>query len=152
MYGQAVEEGRLYVVDHHDWVMPYLKRINELPGEEEKAEVSQRKVYAARTLLFLNREDSTLKPLAIELSSPHPEKEQLGAVSTVYTPPDSRDDDDDGITAGRFSVWELAKAHAAANDTVENNFVTHWYVHGSIDSYTTLAQTRSTRSMCVHVL
>ncbi|XP_002448678.1 linoleate 9S-lipoxygenase [Sorghum bicolor] len=131
---QAVEEGRLYVVDHHDWVMPYLKRINELPGEEEKAEVSQRKVYAARTLLFLNREDSTLKPLAIELSSPHPEKEQLGAVSTVYTPPDSRDDDDDGITAGRFSVWELAKAHAAANDTVENNFVTHWLnTHASME-------------------
>jgi len=120
---QAVEERRLYVVDHHDWVMPYLKCINELPGDEEKAEVSQRKVYAARTLLFLNRDDSTLKPLAIELSSPHPEKEQLGAVSTVYTPPDSGDIT---VTAGRFSAWELAKAHAAANDTVENNFVTHW--------------------------
>ncbi|KAF8723242.1 hypothetical protein HU200_021757 [Digitaria exilis] len=56
---QAVEEVRLFVVDHHDWVMPYLKRINELPGEEEKGEISQRKAYAARTLLFLN-DDSTL--------------------------------------------------------------------------------------------
>ncbi|CAL5024978.1 unnamed protein product [Urochloa decumbens] len=118
---QAMDEGRLYVVDHHDWVMPYLKRINELPGEEEKAEISQRKVYAARTLLFLNHDDSTLKPLAIELSSPHPENEKLGAVSAVYTPPDTED-----ITAGSFSAWEVAKAHAAANDTVENNFVTHW--------------------------
>lgn len=128
---QAVQEGRLYVVDHHDWVMPYLKRINELPASEEKAEVSQRKVYAARTLLFLDGEDSMLRPLAIELSSPHPEKEQLGAVSTVYTPPDSGDD---GITAGRFSTWELAKVYAAANDAAENNFVTHWLnTHASME-------------------
>lgn len=151
---QAVEEGRLYAVDHHDWVMPYLKRINELPGEEEKAEVSQRKVYAARTLLFLNRDDSTLKPLAIELSSPHPAKEQLGSVSTVYTPPDSVDDDD-GIAAGRFSAWELAKAHAAANDTVENNFVTHWYVRTLVrsgnQSSTRCWYKQETRSMCVSI-
>lgn len=117
---QAVEKGRLYAVDHHDWMMPYVKRINELPGEEEKGEISQRKVYAARTLLFLN-DDSTLKPLAIELSSPHPENEQLGAVSTVYTPPDT-----EGITADRFTTWELAKVHAAANDTCANNFISHW--------------------------
>jgi len=52
-----------------------------------------------------------------------PGEGQLGAVSTVYTPPDSGDIT---VTVGRFSAWELAKAHAAANDTVENNFVTHW--------------------------
>ncbi|CAL5070506.1 unnamed protein product [Urochloa decumbens] len=128
---QAVEEGRLYVVDHHDLVMPYLKRINELPGEEEKAEISQRKVYAARTLLFLNQDDSTLKPLAIELSSPHPENEQLGAVSAVYTPPDAED-----IKAGTFSAWEVAKAHATANDTFENNFVGHWLnTHASMEPF-----------------
>ncbi|CAN6275762.1 unnamed protein product [Urochloa humidicola] len=128
---QAVEEGRLYVVDHHDLVMPYLKRINELPGEEEKAEISPRKVYAARTLLFLNHDDSTLKPLAIELSSPHPENEQLGAVSTVYTPPDAED-----IKAGRFSAWEVAKAHATANDTFENNFIGHWLnTHASMEPF-----------------
>ncbi|CAO2044062.1 unnamed protein product [Urochloa humidicola] len=128
---QAVDEGRLYVVDHHDFVMPYLKRINELPGEEEKAEISPRKVYAARTLLFLNHDDSTLKPLAIELSSPHPENEQLGAVSTVYTPPDTED-----IKAGTFSAWELAKAHATANDTFQNNFIGHWLnTHASMEPF-----------------
>lgn len=117
---QAIEAGRLYAVDHHDWVMPYLKRINELPGAEEKGEVSKRKSYATRTLLFL-QDDSTLKPLAIELSSPHPEDERLGATSTVYTPPDELKSGDDTFTA-----WELAKAHAASNDACKNNYVIHW--------------------------
>ncbi|KAL6643293.1 hypothetical protein ACP70R_021474 [Stipagrostis hirtigluma subsp. patula] len=127
---QAVEEGRLFVVDHHDWIMPYLRRINELPDEEEKGEISPRKAYAARTLLFLN-DDSTLRPLAIELSSPHPEDDKLGAVSTVYVPPDNRD------IAGnenRFTTWDLAKAHAAVNDTCKNNFVYHWLrAHASME-------------------
>ncbi|XP_040256640.2 linoleate 9S-lipoxygenase-like [Aegilops tauschii subsp. strangulata] len=116
---QAIQEGKLYFVDHHDWVMPYLKRINELPGAEEMGEISQRKVYAARTLLLL-QDDSTLKPLAIELSSPDPEDERHGAISTVYTPPVDRAGDD------TFTAWELAKAHAAANDACKNNFVHHW--------------------------
>nr|CAB3499819.1 unnamed protein product [Digitaria exilis]CAB3505114.1 unnamed protein product [Digitaria exilis] len=129
---QAVEEGRLFVVDHHDWVMPYLKRINELPGEEEKGEISQRKAYAARTLLFLN-DDSTLRPLAIELSSPHPEEGQLGCVSTVYTPPETSSDD---ILSPpeKFTAWDLAKAHAAVNDTCKNNFAIHWInVHATME-------------------
>ncbi|TKV94093.1 hypothetical protein SEVIR_9G271300v4 [Setaria viridis] len=127
---QAVEDGRLFVVDHHDWVMPYLKRINELPGEEEKGEISQRKAYAARTILFLN-DDSTLRPLAIELSSPHPDDERLGAVSTVYTPPDASEET---LSADKFTAWDLAKAHAAVNDTSKNNFVIHWLnVHATME-------------------
>ena len=104
---------------------PSLKRINELPGEEI-GEISPRKAYAARTLLFLNN-DSTLRPLAIELSSPHQEDEQLGSVSTVYTPPDTSDDNI--LSANMFTAWDLAKAHATANDTSKNNFVIHWYAH-----------------------
>lgn len=119
-----MKDGRLYVVDHHDWMMPYLKRVNELPGEEERGEISSRKAYAARTLLFLN-EDFTLNLLAIELSSPHPEDEELGAVSTVYT---LRSTGDDDVVAGRFNAWDLAKAHATANDACKNNFVYDWYV------------------------
>ncbi|PUZ39139.1 hypothetical protein GQ55_9G260800 [Panicum hallii var. hallii] len=127
---QALEDGRLFVVDHHDWVMPYLKRINELPGEEEIGEISPRKAYAARTLLFLNN-DSTLRPLAIELSSPHQDDEQLGSVTTVYTPPDTSDDI---LSANKFTAWDLAKAHATANDTSKNNFVIHWLnVHATME-------------------
>ncbi|TVU30815.1 hypothetical protein EJB05_22459, partial [Eragrostis curvula] len=114
---KAMSNGRLYVADHHDWMMPYLKRINELPGEEERGRLN----YAARTLLFL-KDDLTLTPLAIELSSPHSEDEQLGAVSTVYTPPHIRDDNaGEGLTS-----WDLAKAHATVNDASKNNFVYHW--------------------------
>ncbi|KAL6842270.1 hypothetical protein ACP4OV_027918 [Aristida adscensionis] len=130
---QAMEAGRLFVVDHHDWVMPYLSRINALPGDGEHGEVSPRMAYAARTLLFLDNDDSTLRPLAIELSSPHPDGERLGAVSTVHVPPDEHrdvtDDDDD-----RFTAWDLAKAHAAVNDACYNNFVVHWLrAHASME-------------------
>ncbi|KAM3390866.1 hypothetical protein ACQJBY_012471 [Aegilops geniculata] len=121
---QAIEKDRLYAVDHHDWVMPYLKRINELPGAEEKGEISQRKSYATRTLFFL-QDDSTLKPLAIELSSPHPKDERLGATSTVYTPPDKLNAGD--AASDTFTAWDLAKAHAASNDACKNNYVLHWY-------------------------
>ncbi|VAH53480.1 unnamed protein product [Triticum turgidum subsp. durum] len=120
---QAIEKDRLYVVDHHDWVMPYLKRINELPGDEEKGEISQRKSYATRTLFFL-QDDSTLKPLAIELSSPHPKDERLGGTSTVYTPPDELKAGD--AASDTFTAWDLAKAHAASNDACKNNYVLHW--------------------------
>ncbi|KAM3371267.1 hypothetical protein ACQJBY_018577 [Aegilops geniculata] len=121
---QAIEKDRLYAVDHHDWVMPYLKRINELPGAEEKGEISERKSYATRTLFFL-QDDSTLKPLAIELSSPHPKDERLGATSTVYTPPDKLNAGD--AASDTFTAWDLAKAHAASNDACKNNYVLHWY-------------------------
>ncbi|CAO2191321.1 unnamed protein product [Urochloa humidicola] len=128
---QAVEHERLFVLDHHDMMMPYLKRINDLPGEEEKGEISQRKAYAARTLLFL-KDDSTLLPLAIELSSPHTEDERLGSISTVYTPPNTSDEI---FSADKFAAWDLAKAHAAANDTCRNNFIFHWLnVHATMET------------------
>ncbi|PHT80153.1 hypothetical protein T459_18205 [Capsicum annuum] len=43
------------------------------------------KIYASRTVLFLQN-DGTLKPLAIELSLPHPDGDQFGAISKVLTP------------------------------------------------------------------
>jgi len=89
--------------------MPYLNRINTLPGV---------KMYASRTLLFL-KDDGTLKPLAIELSVPNPKGEQLGAVSKVYTPSEN------GVDG---AIWQLAKAYAAVNDSGVHQLVCHWYV------------------------
>ncbi|GJR92321.1 probable linoleate 9S-lipoxygenase 5 [Tanacetum coccineum] len=76
--GLKVEEGlkanRLFILDHHDSLMPYLRRINE----------GVNKIYASRTLLLL-QEYETLKPLAIELSLPHLEGDNF-ALLAMYTP------------------------------------------------------------------
>uniref|UniRef100_A0A7N2L4V9 Lipoxygenase domain-containing protein n=1 Tax=Quercus lobata TaxID=97700 RepID=A0A7N2L4V9_QUELO len=72
---EAIKKNKLFILDHHDDFMPYLRRINS----------TSTKTYACRTLLFL-KNDGALKPLAIELSLPHPEGDQFGAISKVYTP------------------------------------------------------------------
>lgn len=86
--------------------MTYLRRIN----------TTTTKTYATRTFLLL-QEDGTLKPLAIELSLPHPQGEHHGTVSKVFTPAEY------GIEA---SVWQLAKAYAAVNDSGYHQLISHW--------------------------
>lgn len=104
---QAIESNRLYILDHHDSLMPYITRINSTPT----------KTYATRTILFL-KHDGTLQPLAIELSLPHPQGDNYGAVSQVYTPAE------EGVEG---SVWQLAKAYAAVNDSGYHQLISHWY-------------------------
>jgi linoleate 9S-lipoxygenase len=87
--------------------MPYLKRINE----------TSTKIYTSRTLLFL-KEDGTLKPLAIELSLPHPDGNQFGAISKVYTPAE------EGVQS---CIWQLAKAYVAVIDSGYHQLISHWY-------------------------
>ncbi|PKU70072.1 probable linoleate 9S-lipoxygenase 5 [Dendrobium catenatum] len=103
---QALNGSRLFIINYHDALMPYLSRINSTSS----------KIYATRTLLFL-RDDDTLKPIAIELSLPHPEGEKHGAVSTVYTPADS------GVEA---AIWQLAKGFVAVNDYGVHQLISHW--------------------------
>jgi linoleate 9S-lipoxygenase len=87
--------------------MPYLRRINS----------TSTKTYASRTILFL-KNDGTLKPLVIELSLPHPEGDQFGAISKVYTPAEQ------GVES---SIWQLAKAYVAVNDSGNHQLISHWY-------------------------
>lgn len=98
---------KLFILDHHDSLMPYLRRIN----------TTTTKTYASRTLLFLTA-DGTLKPLAIELSYPHPEADIYGCVSKVYKPAE------EGVEG---SIWQLAKAYVAVNDSGYHQLISHWY-------------------------
>uniref|UniRef100_A0A7N2LWR0 Lipoxygenase n=1 Tax=Quercus lobata TaxID=97700 RepID=A0A7N2LWR0_QUELO len=113
---EAIRNNRLFILDHHDILMPYLKRINS----------TTTKTYATRTLLLL-QDNGTLKPLAIELSSPHPQGERHGAVSKVFTP---AEEGVDGL------VWQLAKAYAAINDSGYHQLISHWLnTHAVIEPF-----------------
>nr|GEY39866.1 probable linoleate 9S-lipoxygenase 5 [Tanacetum cinerariifolium] len=69
--------------------MPYLRRINK----------GVNKIYASKTLLLL-QEDESLKPLTIELSLPHLERDNFVCISNVYTPAQ------EGLEG---SVWKLSR-------------------------------------------
>lgn len=88
-------------------LIPYMRRIN----------ATSTKIYATRTLLYL-KEDGTLKPIVIELSLPHPEGDQHGVISKVYTPAE------DGTVEG--TIWQLAKAYVAVNDSGVHQLISHW--------------------------
>ncbi|EXC17575.1 Linoleate 9S-lipoxygenase 5 [Morus notabilis] len=113
---QAIEENKLFILDHHDALMPCLKRINS----------TTTKTYATRTLLLL-QDDGTLKPLAIELSLPHPQGDSHGAVSKVFTPAE------EGVEG---TIWQLAKAYAAVNDSGYHQLISHWLnTHAVIEPF-----------------
>ncbi|PPS03366.1 hypothetical protein GOBAR_AA17308 [Gossypium barbadense] len=91
--------------------MPYLRRINS----------TSVKTYVSSTVLALS-DDGTLKPLAIELSLPHPKGDQHGAVSKVYTPAQH------GVEG---SLWQLAKTYVAVNDSGVHQLISHcsvWFI------------------------
>ncbi|KAL6278608.1 hypothetical protein ACE6H2_022209 [Prunus campanulata] len=103
---EALKQNKLFILDHHDALMPYLRRINS----------TSNKIYASRTVLFL-KSDGTLKPLVIELSLPHPDGDQSGRISKVYTPAE------EGVEG---SIWQLAKAYVAVNDSGVHQLISHW--------------------------
>ncbi|WVZ25365.1 hypothetical protein V8G54_003909 [Vigna mungo] len=111
MGGVTVEEAlaakRLFILDYQDAFIPYLTSINSLPTA---------KAYATRTILFL-KDDGTLKPLAIELSKPHPSGDNLGPVSKVVLPAI------DGVDS---TIWLLAKAYVIVNDSGYHQLMSHW--------------------------
>ncbi|GLJ21754.1 hypothetical protein SUGI_0405850 [Cryptomeria japonica] len=96
---KAIEESKLFILDHHDTFMPYLDSINDLSS----------KVYASRTILFLCKDD-TLKPVAIELSLPSGKRR-------VFTPAEEE--------VSR-ALWLLAKAHVTVNDSGHHELISHW--------------------------
>ncbi|KAG4384822.1 hypothetical protein GLYMA_13G347700v4 [Glycine max] len=104
---QAIQNKKLFILDHHDYLIPYLRKIN----------ANTTKTYATRTIFFL-KDDGTLTPLAIELSKPHPQGEEYGPVSEVYVPAS------EGVEA---YIWLLAKAYVVVNDACYHQIISHWY-------------------------
>ncbi|KAM7481473.1 hypothetical protein LguiB_006056 [Lonicera macranthoides] len=113
---EAIRNNRLFILDHHDSLMPYIRRINS----------TSTKMYATRTLLFLQK-DGTLKPLVIELSLPNPQGDQFGAVSKVFTAVEN------GVEG---TIWQLAKAYVAVNDSGVHQLINHWLnTHAVIEPF-----------------
>lgn len=102
---QAIEEKRLFILDYHDMLLPFIGRMNNLPG---------RKAYASRTIFFYTR-TGFLRPIAIELSLP-PAPSSAGK-KHVYT---------HGHDATTHWIWKQAKAHVCSNDAGVHQLVNHW--------------------------
>ncbi|XP_024963319.1 probable linoleate 9S-lipoxygenase 5 [Cynara cardunculus var. scolymus] len=113
---EAIKCNKLFILDHHDPLMPFLRGINE----------TSTNTYATRTILFLQN-DGTLKPLAIELSVPHPDGDHAGVISTVHTP---------AFEGAKGTIWLLAKTYVNVNDSGYHQLVCHWlHTHASIEPF-----------------
>ncbi|OAY73317.1 Linoleate 13S-lipoxygenase 2-1, chloroplastic, partial [Ananas comosus] len=91
----ALKKKRLFVLDYHDLLLPYVHKVR---GLEDTT------LYASRTVFFLTS-DETLMPIAIELTRPaSPTKPQWQQVF-------GRSWDATGAW-----LWRLAKAHVCSHD------------------------------------
>ncbi|KAG7559730.1 PLAT/LH2 domain superfamily [Arabidopsis thaliana x Arabidopsis arenosa] len=102
---EALKNKRLFVLDYHDLLLPYVNKVRELDNTT---------LYASRTLFFLS-DDSTLRPVAIELTCPpNINKSQW---KQVFTP---------GYDATSCWLWNLAKTHAISHDAGYHQLISHW--------------------------
>lgn len=119
MNGMSVEEAiqskKLFILDYHDVFLPFIKKMNALPG---------RKAYASRTIFFYTQ-TGVLKPIAIELSLPPTPSSPHNKF--VYT---------HGHDATTHWIWNQAKAHVCSNDNGVHQLVNHWLrTHACMESY-----------------
>ncbi|KAL7610480.1 lipoxygenase 6, chloroplastic [Lactuca sativa] len=121
LHGMSVEEAfrekRLFIIDYHDMLLPFIEKMNELPG---------RKAYASRTILFYNRAN-VLRPIAIELSLPPTPSSSSSSNKRLFRP---------GHDATAHWLWNLAKAHVCSNDAGIHQLVNHWLrTHACMEPY-----------------
>ncbi|KAF9597212.1 hypothetical protein IFM89_016353 [Coptis chinensis] len=102
---QAMENKKLFVLDYHDLLLPYVQKVRELDGTT---------LYGSRTLFFLS-ENNTLRPIAIELTRPQIDSNPQWR--HVFTP---------CWDATNAWLWKFAKSHAAAHDSGYHQLVIHW--------------------------
>lgn len=112
---KAIEEKRLFILDYHDLLLPFIEKINSLPD---------RKTCASRTVFVYNKA-GMLRPLAIELFLPPTRSSPQN--KHVYT---------HGHDATTHWIWKLAKAHVCSNDAGVHQLVNHWLrTHASMEPY-----------------
>ncbi|CAA7041873.1 unnamed protein product [Microthlaspi erraticum] len=71
---EALKNKKLFMLDYHDLLLPYVNKVRELDDTT---------LYASRTLFFL-QDDSTLKPIAVELT--RPQDVDMPQWKQVFTP------------------------------------------------------------------
>ncbi|PSR86859.1 Linoleate 13S-lipoxygenase [Actinidia chinensis var. chinensis] len=102
---EAVKQKKLFVLDYHDLLMPYVSKVREIKGTT---------LYGSRTLFFLTP-TGTLRPLAIELTRPPMDGKPQW--NQVFTP---------CWDATGMWLWRLAKTHVLAHDSGYHQLVSHW--------------------------
>ena len=113
-YMQAIREKKLFILDYHDLLLPYVSKVREIKGTT---------LYGSRTIFFLTAQ-GTLKPLAIELTRPPMDgKPQWKQVFTA------------SCSSTDLWLWRLAKVHVLAHDSGYHELVSHWYVPSYIYIY-----------------
>ncbi|EMS50607.1 Lipoxygenase 2.1, chloroplastic [Triticum urartu] len=115
---EAVANKKLFMLDYHDLLLPYVLKVRKLEGTT---------LYGSRALFFLTA-DGTLRPIAIELTRPKSKRKPQWR--QVFTP------GCDGSVTGSW-LWQLAKAHVLAHDAgVHQLLVSHWLrTHACTEPY-----------------
>ncbi|XP_071926383.1 lipoxygenase 6, chloroplastic isoform X2 [Coffea arabica] len=102
---KALEDKRLFILDYHDMLLPFIEGMNSLPG---------RKAYASRTIFFYTP-TGILRPIIIELSLPPSSNSPRKKHVFVH-----------GHDATTHWIWKQAKAHVCSNDAGIHQLVNHW--------------------------
>ncbi|XP_006648416.1 lipoxygenase 2.3, chloroplastic-like [Oryza brachyantha] len=129
---EAMAQRRLFILDYHDVLLPYVHRVRELP---------ETTLYGSRTV-FLLTDAGTLRPLAIELTRPQSPTLPQWRRAFVH-----------GADATSSWLWKLAKAHVLSHDTGYHQLVSHWLrTHCCVEPYIIAANRRLSRMHPVHRL
>ncbi|KAL0364300.1 UNVERIFIED_CONTAM: Lipoxygenase 6, chloroplastic [Sesamum angustifolium] len=112
---EAIKEKRLFILDYHDLLLPFIEKLNALPD---------RKAYASRTVLYYS-ETGVLRPIVIELSLPPTSSSPRNKYIFTH-----------GHDATTNWIWKLAKAHVCSNDAGVHQLVNHWLkTHACMEPY-----------------
>ncbi|KAL8111659.1 hypothetical protein AgCh_019396 [Apium graveolens] len=112
---EAIEKKKLFLLDYHDMLLPFMEKMNSLPG---------RKAYASRTIFFYNH-TGHLRPIVIELLLP-----------PTSTAPQNKRVFTHGNDATSHWIWKQAKAHVCSNDAGIHQLVNHWLrTHACMEPY-----------------